>query len=95
MDDVPHLSTTELLSNNITNLNPRVEDERNVEYNVSDNRLYSLSFFSSECRCSFYTRLQRLGRQVEYDHLNIAVDPMLPLRSTSSLMLSRVDLLYL
>ena len=41
----------------------------------------------------FYTRL--LGRQVEYERLNIAVNPMLPLRSTSSLMLSRVDLLYL
>ena len=41
----------------------------------------------------FYTRL--LGREVEYEHLNIAVNPMLPLRSTSSLMLSRVDLLYL
>ena len=50
---------------------------------------------SSECRCSFYTRLQRLGRQVEYDRLNIAVNPKLPLWSTSSLMLSRVDLLYL
>ena len=37
----------------------------------------------------------RLGRQIEYVRLNIAVNPMLPLRSTSSLMLSRVDLLYL
>ena len=37
----------------------------------------------------------RLGRQIEYVRLNIAVNPMLPLRGTSSLMLSRVDLLYL
>ena len=37
----------------------------------------------------------RLGRHMEYVRLNIAVNPMLPLRGTSSLMLSRVDLLYL
>ena len=37
----------------------------------------------------------RLGRQIEYVRLNIAVNPMLPLRGTSPLMLSRVDLLYL
>ena len=42
MDDVTHLSTTESLSKNITNLDLRVvQDERNVEYNVSDNRLDS------------------------------------------------------
>ena len=37
----------------------------------------------------------RLGQQIEYVRLNIAVNPMWQLRSTSSLMLSRVDLLYL
>ena len=42
MDDVTHLSTNESLSKNITNLDLRVvQDERNVEYNVSDNRLDS------------------------------------------------------
>ena len=45
--------------------------------------------------CLFYTRLHRLLWQVEYERLNKAVNPMLPLRSASSLMFSRVDLLYL
>ena len=76
MDDVAHLSTIESLSNNITNLSLRVvEDVKNEEYDISDNVLCSSSF-TSECRCFFYTRL--LGRQVEYDRLNIAVNPMLP-----------------
>ena len=41
MDDVTHLSTIESLSKNVTTLDLRVEDERNVEDNTSDNMLCS------------------------------------------------------
>ena len=68
---------------------------KNMIYQILCSVLSLSSMSSLLNECLFYTRLHRLLWQVEYERLNKAVNPMLPLRSTSSLMLSRVDLLYL